>query len=95
MLELRICTLTLFCGVLGGCGSPVVKYTPINAEDNYGLVKFRFAESVIGFNFGKTSAGIQNEDIVISSVPILMRLVTDTSWVALLDLRTRVQRKVI
>jgi hypothetical protein len=58
------------CLFIAGCASPLVEYVPITGEDKEGLIKFRFAESMIVFNFGKTSAGIPTEDVTISSVPV-------------------------
>lgn len=57
----------LFCSA---CASPLVEYTPIKGNDADGLTKFQLAESMINFSFGKTAAGIPNDDVVISSVPV-------------------------
>jgi hypothetical protein len=69
MLRYIIILLAL-CALLGGCADPLVYYTPIIKEDNEGLIKFQLAESMINFNFAKTTAGILTDDIVISSVPL-------------------------
>lgn len=56
--------------LLIGCAAPLVRYTPVSGPDRGGLTKFQFAESIVKFDFGKTQAGIKNDDIIISSVPI-------------------------
>jgi hypothetical protein len=70
MVKKRKRRLLIVCLLAAGCATPVVRYTPISGPDDQGLTKFQFAESVINFTFGKTSAGITNDEIVISSVPV-------------------------
>jgi hypothetical protein len=57
--------------LLVSCASPLVKYKPISSQDQEGWAKFRLAESLVKFDYGKLPSGLANEnDIVIASVPI-------------------------
>lgn len=70
MTKVQLPWAIALCAIVSGCSSPLVRYTPVTGPDETGLVKFQLAESVISFDHGKTAAGIPNDTIVISSVPV-------------------------
>lgn len=55
--------------LVGGCASPEARYDQIKDTDREGLRKFRFAESVIKFDYVKDQFGAPTDQIVIASVP--------------------------
>jgi hypothetical protein len=70
MFRIQLYVVVTACLLSGCTATPLIKYTPVTGPDNEGLTKFQFAESIINFSHGKSAAGIQNDDVVISSVPV-------------------------